>query len=412
MIKKSTALIMSVIMLLLLAVGCNNNSENGNGNEYPVTVGSVTFKNSPNGVVVLCDSTADIILASSLESKLVARSDECTQEELSVLPSVGSKSSPDVDKIVNTGAELVFADKSISKEIVQQLENKGVTVLTMEPAATTDELEKLYVTICSVLAGETTGGQRGKNAVNNIISTFDDLLSTLQSDSETKFTVCYIIDEDFNAITADSFGNQLIKYTDSRNVAESTETSFIENIKLANPQYIFCANELKDKIVADKRFASTSAVKDGKVYEMDYTYMTRQGSTMIDAVLYMAKIMYPHLATNDNTSSNTSSTSSDSSSSASSSGISSAVSPIPADVTLKYDDENDYVTALQERLDELGYMYYEPTGYYGASTQQAVSDFQLYNYDNLTDGVTGIADPETIALLFSSKALKRPEPLR
>lgn len=412
MIKKSTALIMSVIMLLLLAVGCNNNSENGNGNEYPVTVGSVTFKNSPNGVVVLCDSTADIILASSLESKLVARSDECTQEELSVLPSVGSKSSPDVDKIVSTGAELVFADKSISKEIVQQLENKGVTVLTMEPAATTDELEKLYVTICSVLAGETTGGQRGKNAVNNIISTFDDLLSTLQSDSETKFTVCYIIDEDFNAITADSFGNQLIKYTDSRNVAESTETSFIENIKLANPQYIFCANGLKDKIVADKRFASTSAVKDGKVYEMDYTYMTRQGSTMIDAVLYMAKIMYPHLATNDNTSSNTSSTSSDSSSSSSSSGVSSAVSPIPTDVTLKYDDENDYVTALQKRLDELGYMYYEPTGYYGASTQQAVSDFQLYNYDNLTDGVTGIADPETIALLFSSKALKRPEPLR
>lgn len=412
MIKKSTALIMSVIMLLLLAVGCNNNSENGNGNEYPVTVGSVTFKNSPNGVVVLCDSTADIILASSLESKLVARSDECTQEELSVLPSVGSKSSPDVDKIVSTGAELVFADKSISKEIVQQLENKGVTVLTMEPAATTDELEKLYVTICSVLAGETTGGQRGKNAVNNIISTFDDLLSTLQSDSETKFTVCYIIDEDFNAITADSFGNQLIKYTDSRNVAESTETSFIENIKLANPQYIFCTNGLKDKIVADKRFASTSAVKDGKVYEMDYTYMTRQGSTMIDAVLYMAKIMYPHLATNDNTSSNTSSTSSDSSSSSSSSGVSSAVSPIPTDVTLKYDDENDYVTALQKRLDELGYMYYEPTGYYGASTQQAVSDFQLYNYDNLTDGVTGIADPETIALLFSSKALKRPEPLR
>lgn len=416
MIKRLSALAIAVVLLLLITVGCNNDSESGNGNEYPVTVGSVTFKNSPNGVVVLCDSTADIILASSLEAKLTGRSEECTQEELSVLPVVGSKSSPDVNKIVELGAELVFADSTISKEAVQQLESKDVTVLTLEPAKTTAELEDLYVSICSVLAGETTGGERGKTAINNVLSTFDDLLATLKSDSETIFSVCYIVDEDFNAITSESFGNQLIKYTNSRNVAESAETSFIDNIKLANPQYIFCANGLKDKIVSDERFSSTSAVKDENVYEMDYTYMTRQGTTMIDSVLYMAKIMYPHLATNDSSSTASSETSSDSSSASSDSQASSVVSSnsstIPSNMTLKYGDENEYVKILQQRLDELGYMYYEPTGYYGASTQQAVSDFQFYNYDSLTDGVTGISDPETIALLFSSKALKRPEPLR
>ena len=151
-------------MILLLMVGCNNSKDGDSGNEYPVTVGSVTFKSSPEGVVVLCDSTADIILACSLEAKLVARSDDCTQEGLEILPSVGSKENPDTNKIIESKAQLVFADSTLNKEARQKIENAGITVLSMEVATNKSEMKNLYKTICSVLAGQTTGGKRGNDA--------------------------------------------------------------------------------------------------------------------------------------------------------------------------------------------------------------------------------------------------------
>ncbi|MGN0517238.1 MAG: ABC transporter substrate-binding protein [Acutalibacteraceae bacterium] len=410
MFKKITALLLTVVMLLSFMVGCNGSDDGTVSGDYPVTVENIEFKKAPQGVVALCDSVADIIVACSLEAKLKGRSDECTQDELSVLPSVGSKSSPDTSKIIDLDVDLVFADSTLFKDARQKLENAGITVVTMKPATDRASLKTLYVNICSILAGQTTGGNRGETAVNNILSTFDDLIVTLESDTTSALTACYIIDGTLNTIDETSFGNELIKYTKARNVAESTETSFVDNIKLANPQYIFCNTGLKDTILEDERFENVIAVKNDNVYELDYSYMTRQGQTMIDCVLFMAKIMYPHLATSDSSSEDASVDNSSSNGDTTSS--TSVDSGIPDNVTLKYDDENEYVLILQKRLDELGYMAYEPTGYFGASTQQAVSDFQFYNYEYLTDGVTGIADPETIAVLFSSKAYRRPEPLR
>ncbi len=407
MARRFLALLLAVTLCFMVATGCKGGGGDGSDSEYPVTVGDVTFKSQPQKVVVLCDSIADIILACSLENTLIGRSDECTQEEMAVLPSVGAKDSPDTDKIVSLNADLVLADNALSDSAKQKLENSGVTVIKLAPALTRAGMQELYKTIGSVLAGQSTGGTRAKSALDSIFSTFDDLVATLESDSPATMTVCYIIDEEFNTISDSSFGNELIRYTNAINVAESADVSFMDNIKLANPQYIFCNTGLKEIIAEDERFADVTAVKEDNVYEMNYSYMTRQGQTMIDAVIFMAKILYPHLATTS------SSDESEVESGEASSGTASAAeNPIPADMTLEYGDENDYVLEMQKRLDELGYMFYEPTGYYGASTKQAVSDFQFYNYDNLTDGVTGVADPETIALLYSSKALKRPEPLR
>ncbi len=69
--------------------------------------------------------------------------------------------------------------------------------------------------------------------------------------------------------------------------------------------------------------------------------------------------------------------------------------------TLKKKDRGEAVTALQERLMELGYLEIEePTDYYGTSTAYAVSLFQR-QHDLEQDGVAGA---KTQALLFSKDA--------
>lgn len=67
-------------------------------------------------------------------------------------------------------------------------------------------------------------------------------------------------------------------------------------------------------------------------------------------------------------------------------------------------DEHDDIIAIQTRLVELMYLSFDegdsPTSYYGPGTESAISSFQESN--GLS--VTGIADSETLRVLFSSEA--------
>ena len=92
--------IVSVFLASALAVsacaglaGCSGDNKN-----YPVSVADITIETEPKDIVVLSDETADIISYLGYAKKMVGRSDEVTQNFLSVAPSVGSAANPDVEK--------------------------------------------------------------------------------------------------------------------------------------------------------------------------------------------------------------------------------------------------------------------------------------------------------------------------
>ena len=73
---------------------------------------------------------------------------------------------------------------------------------------------------------------------------------------------------------------------------------------------------------------------------------------------------------------------------------------ITSDLSLKQEDENDTVKAMQLRLYNIGYIADKDnvTGYYGEVTAEAVKKFQKNN--GLKE--TGTADNATLVLLFDS----------
>ena len=93
--KFVSAFLASVVALSACAglAGC------GGDNNYPVSVADITIETEPKDIVVLSDETADIISYLGYAKKMVGRSDEVTQNFLSIAPSVGSAQNPDVDKI-------------------------------------------------------------------------------------------------------------------------------------------------------------------------------------------------------------------------------------------------------------------------------------------------------------------------
>ena len=174
---------------------------------------------------------------------------------------------------------------------------------------------------------------------------------------------------------------------------------------------------MKKQLQESDKYKKLEAVQKNRVYEMNPTYMERQGRGMIQAGSFMAGTVYPELLEGTLPSSKpsepassapaSSGGSSSSSSSSATSGKTPASSGQSAGVvpsgTYKRGDKSDAVKALQTRLDQLGYMFTAISGEYTAGTEQAVKDFQYLNGME----VTGIADPNTVAKLNSSEAKKR-----
>ena len=401
--------IISVALVLMLALssvlvfsGC------GDG-EYPVEVANITISSEPKNIVVLDASTADIIECIGYEVKMVGRSDEVNQKSLSAAPSVGSAQSPDINKIIDTGADLVFVNDSLSDESRAKLDENKINVVNIAVAGSQKQLETTYTTVGRILGGNTVGAAKGEEAYSKLISQMEDIKSkvTAVDNNAALNTVCYMysVNGKLRLTTSGTYGDMLLGYTGCVNVAVNIDENKVEvnTLKVANPNYLFYSDEQTLQAIKDDSVLSgLSAIKDGKTLMISADEMNRQGLSAINTLNKMVGFIHPELAVkdSDNGSSDTSATEAVVKSVADDYKI-----KLDDDLSLAPDDENDNVKAMQQRLFDLGYIDDEEnvTGYYGEVSKTAVSDFQSKN--GLKD--SGEADKETLAALFAENAKKK-----
>lgn len=394
--------------------------------EYPVEVANITVESQPKNIVVLDATTADILIATGYDRYIVGRSDEVDQQSISVAPSMGSYENPDADKIINTGANLVFAGLSINEDTKKKLEDKGIQVITMSHGDTPKQVETNYVTIGKICGGTKTGAKQGEDTYNDLLDKMNNYKQEVNNrNSGILDTVCYLYTENdqLKMMTSGTYGDMLLGYTGAVNAAVNISDNNVDvaTLKVANPNFIFYADDTTlQKIKSDATLASLGAVKNGKILEVSLEEMSRPGNTALEALEKMVYFMYPDLkpksatsatdatkAAQDATASNTDATTATKTAQASNASKSVADKynlTITSDLSLKQEDENDTVKAMQLRLYNIGYIADKDnvTGYYGEVTAEAVKNFQKNN--GLKE--TGTADNATLVLLFDSSAKK------
>ena len=407
MFKKIVALALAAGMVLS-AAACNSSRSE----EYPVKLANITISKAPDRVIVLSDSIADILVSCGFIKKIEGRSDECTQEEISGVKTVGSKLKPDLEKISALSPDVIFADSDMPKEQLSKLNESGFTVITFVPATSMSGISDLFGNIGAVMAGETTGREIGEERAETLSVTMDDL-QRLIPESKVLVTACYLYDEKGTSLKDDTPSGKLFEYLNAVNVCKAgvADDEAFNALKLANPQYIFCDIGVKDKIMKSELFKDFSAVKNKQVYELSSELFSRQGNSLVEALTDMIEIMYPSVSINpeDPTKRTESSKAETSKAETSKAETSKATtSKVKADTSLKitkdmffeFGDIKDDIKKVQNRLEALGYFNEEKSGYYGEVTQKAVKAFQKAN--KLTQ--SGNCDYKTLTLMFSAKA--------
>ena len=410
--------VISVLLTAVLAfsattvfTGCDSEKD------YPVAVANLEIKKEPENIVVLSPETADIISYIGYDVKMVGRSDEVNQDFLSVVPSVGSAQVPNIEKIKESEADIVFADVDIDSTAIKALEDEGIMVISMASPKNMEEIETAYVTLGKILGGQFAGAEKGLSSYESFIAEMEMITNSIDTGSVPK-TVCYLyLDGDtLRTLNSGTCGDFLLGYTGAINTAVNITESKVDPriLKVANPEAIFYADDATLQYIKnDPDLAALSAVKSKRMYMITPTEMERMGTSAVNAVSKMVSYIYPESVkpttpaatdTQKETTAATNSTETETSSTAATTPVSVAdeYNMELNGVSLKLEDENDNVKILQLRLYDLGYVtdLENITGYYGELTMQSVKDFQKAN----SIQQTGVADAETIEALFMSDA--------
>lgn len=420
-------------LMLLSASACDEKKDE----EYPVKMAGIEITQKPKRVLCLSDSIADILIASGYTDLIAARTDECDQEELVSVSSVGSMNNPSFARIKAADPEIIFTDKTVDEDIVRKLENSDYKVFNMIHAENGKELSVLYSSIGAIIEGDKTGRQNGSKKASSLLQSLDAMERAIpdpEDDGEKtakKKTACYLYDVNGKCITNNSFSAKFFDYAKLDNACDNSETTLgaVETIRLSDPDYIFCDVGVKVQIEKSEKFAELTAVKKGHIYEIKSSDMYRQGDTMTDVLSFMIQSSYPELRADGNaeeyeeesevskeessqkeTSDKNEETSkkeesskkSENSKSESSQTLNKPPFEITEETAFGSGQQDAKIKKIQQRLKELGYSKFKDgiTGFYGEETHKAVTNFQKKNGLE----ADGMAGAQTLKLLFSDEA--------
>ena len=311
--KRILSLFLAVCLIAACAAvfsGCSGSKDDN----FPVTVGVAEITAEPQRVVVLNDAFADIILYIGYDIKLAGRSYECDQQMLNILPSVGTGTEPAIDTLLNLNPDLVIADESLSTKSRNKLDEGGVTVVTLTPANTQEEIRQLYIDLGTALGGKTDGSKKGEDAYNKLFKLLNEYSTTTKNIVVTD-AYLYLDDQgSYCTFVKDSVQAKIFGYNGAINVfANKTSPQFRAtettdengNVTAADEMYIRYASPTNlfldgtvakdgtiqsavyDKLIADPNLNVLSALNEGRVTFIPLKNFYRPGVTFEETLFTM-----------------------------------------------------------------------------------------------------------------------------
>ncbi|MCH5202767.1 MAG: peptidoglycan-binding protein [Oscillospiraceae bacterium] len=448
-----------VCLLLVLCTsvticGCQDENQ-----DYPVTIGNITFEESPKSIAVLSPNLADIIDCIGYDVKVALVSEEIITENLKSKPTCGTAIDPDTKLIADSGVSVVIADDNLSDGAVKELENNGIQVVQFHYGNQENEVITTYKSIGAILGGA-EGRTKGENAYKTLVEQMSVYKEAVNEDNRNCRLLYLSGTGPYVTAVSGSWYNRVLNYTGVTVVTDSVETPTVtltEIMQFKAEYLIYDGNTFKDLQTKDS-LKDSVFFKEGHTREISKDRLKLQGTTVLknlkDIISLYDKIAIEvaeknlSIGTSNDTGSTiavtvnaetennsekaatTNSTSEVTSTEVNSSKTSTASSTAETSTVAKNNKkpdyelqskygvkftssaietmvkqgENKYIKAMQERLSALGYIEKDNiTGYFGDVTESSIKDFEEKNKLSVDGKVTA----KMLKKLFSSNAKKK-----
>lgn len=309
MLKKLFSIMLIIALMGLVMTGCTGErgKSGGNGNDnnaetvqFPLTITDshgqeVTFETKPERVISVAPSITETIFALGQQEFLVGRTNFCDYPNaVSDIESIGSLREPNVEKIIELEPDLVIASTHFSEEVFDKLNSLGIKIIVLNP---NDSFEGVYDVITSI--GQIFAvSDVAENLVNEMKEMVQDVINRVKGQEAPR--VYYVVGfGEWGDWTAGggTFINEMIEMVNGINVASDVEgwSYSIEKLIEHDPDLLIVSNQhnAKENIAVANGYDELTAVKEGRIYEIDNNLLDRQGPRLAQGLKALAKILHP-----------------------------------------------------------------------------------------------------------------------
>lgn len=305
----------NIIAILLIGLfafgiyGCKNSHKNQaesqlsenliNSGEtiYPVKITDsygkeITLEKEPEKVVSIAPNISEMIFELNAGRKLVGRTNYCDYpQEITSVESIGTMRTPDIEKIISLEPDIVIASTHFNEENSKKLEDAGISVISLYEENNVEGVYNIIETLGIALNKNDIANEK-VNEMKKTINKVEANVSNLSKPS-VYYVVGYGEGGDFSA-PENTFVGGLIKMAGGKDIVPASDNwSFsLEALLEADPDIIVLKNGEKDRFISLEGYKELTAVKEGRVYEIDNNLIDRQGYRNAEGVLQLAKIFH------------------------------------------------------------------------------------------------------------------------
>ena len=252
----------------------------------------VTVEEEPQRIVSLNPSAAQTLWEIGAQEKVVGISEYATyldgadQKEIVNTQSGGTN----VEKIIALEPDLVISPGTINEETVQNLRDKGITVVALATPQTIDGVAEKTTQI-----GQLTGHCEGAAETNDWMQSNVEQVEDAVADTEQPRSMYVFYGY---TVGADTFIDDILTVAGTTNVmAEAGVSGYAqvnkEIVRERNPQWIV-VNTDDPGVPAEPAYNETIAVQEGQIVTVNIEYMNQPAPrSVVNAVHTLASEIHP-----------------------------------------------------------------------------------------------------------------------
>jgi iron complex transport system substrate-binding protein len=310
LLQRYLALLLSLLALVACAAPATQQAEQAPPfgaaglPRFPLTLtGSdgraITLTGPAQRIVSFSPAHTEILFAIGAGGRVVGVDDFADYPpQVKELPRVGY-STINVEKVVGLQPDFVFA-ATRQRRFVPELEQAGLTVLYREEPATVEGIFE-HIRVLGQVTGNEAQAEELIAQMRRRIEAIQAKLAPVQQGPR----VFYELTPELYTAGPKSFIGDVFRMLKAQNIAEGIDQPFPqlsqETLIARDPQVIVLADaatyglgkESPDTVKARPGWSTISAVKEGRIIEIDSSLVSRPGPRIVDGLETLAKALYP-----------------------------------------------------------------------------------------------------------------------
>lgn len=255
-----------------------------------------TFKKPANRIVSLAPSITEILFAIGAGDKVVGRTKYCVYPaEVSKVKSVGTLYEPDLESILDLEPDTVIAATHMNEDVLKTLEKGKISTLTQASPA---KISEIYILIEQLgrLTNKTYESRALVSSMKSKEERIDNVMKSIPANQKKE--VYYVVGTGKSEYTAgkQTFIHEILVKAGCINVGSDVDkwSYSLEKLIDHNPEYMIGADYDFDTMKASQNYSSLTALKTGKLVQVDTSVFSIPGPRVIDySMKTIVEKLYP-----------------------------------------------------------------------------------------------------------------------